>query len=136
MTTDSQSHSFVSLAHEQYVNLTTFRKNGIAVPTPMWFAEHQGIIYIMTGAVSGKVKRIRHTSRVTLAACSGSGKITGTEVEGNARIVNDAAEIEIAEAALAKKYGLLRKLLYGVMGVMRALRRKPPLPGAYLAVEA
>lgn len=136
MTTDSQSHSFVSLAREQYVNLTTFRKNGIAVPTPMWFAEHQGIIYIMTGAVSGKVKRIRHTSRVTLAACSGRGKITGTEVEGNARIVKDAAEIEIAEAALAKKYGLLRKLLYGVIGVRRALQRKPPLPGAYLAVEA
>jgi uncharacterized protein len=136
MTTYSQSHPFVSLAREQYANLTTFRKNGAAVPTPMWFAEHQGIIYIMTGAVSGKVKRIRHTPRVTLAACTGRGKITGAEIEGNARIVNDAHEIELAEAALAKKYGLTRKLLYGLMGMTRALQRKAPLPDAYLAIEA
>lgn len=136
MTTYSESHPFVSLAREQYTNLTTFRKNSTPVHTPMWFAEHQGIIYIMTGAVSGKVKRIRHTPRVTLAACTASGKLIGTEIEGNARILNDAHEIAIAESALAKKYGLPRKLLYGLMGVTRALQRKSSGSDAYLAIEA
>jgi PPOX class probable F420-dependent enzyme len=135
MTTYSQSHPFTSLAREQYANLTTFRKNGAAVSTPMWFAEDQSIIYIMTGANLGKVKRIRHTSRATLAPCTARGKVTGAAIEGKARIVSDAPEIEIAEAALAKKYGLTRKLLYAFMRLVRDLQRKPPLASAYLAIE-
>jgi PPOX class probable F420-dependent enzyme len=135
-TISSQSHPFVSLTREQYANLTTFRKDDTPVPTPMWFAEHQGIIYIMTGALLGKVKRVRHTPRVTLAPCTARGKVTGSEIAGNARIVSDPHEIELAEAALAKKYGLSRKLLYVLMRVTRALQRKPPLAEAYLAIEA
>jgi uncharacterized protein len=131
----SQVSPFGPLLKENYASLTTFRKNGDAVPTPMWFAESNGIIYINTGATSGKVKRIRNSGRVTLAPCTSGGKVTGEVIEGKARIISDPQEIALAEATLAKKYGFMRRLLYLVQGIASAIRRKSD-EDAYLAIEA
>jgi uncharacterized protein len=131
----SQVSPFAPLLKGNYVNLTTFRKSGVAVPTPMWFAEIDGIIYIYTGASSGKVKRIRNSGRVTLAPCSANGKVTGDAVEGSARIVSEQQEIARAEAALAKKYGVQRRLLYLFRDVTRTFGKRAN-DSAYLAIEA
>jgi uncharacterized protein len=130
----SQVSPFGSLLKENYVSLTTFRKSGDAVPTPMWFAESNGIIYIYTSATSGKVKRIRNSGRVTLAPCTANGKVTGEVIEGKARIISDQQEIALADAALAKKYGIQRRLLYlfrSITGIFRPQASN----GAYLAIE-
>ena len=71
------------------------------------------------GSNAGKLKRIRHTDRVTLAACTMSGKVTGSEIEGKARVVSEPDEMSIAQAALAKKYGLTRSLYYFVLNTLR-----------------
>ncbi len=134
MTTQNRPQALATLVQENVVCLTTFRKNGIPVPTPVWFAERQGVIYTYTESHSGKIKRIRHTSRVTLASCSASGKIKGPAVEGQARIISDAQEIADAQATLAKKYGLVRKAFYTLRGVLQALQRKSP-SGVYVAIE-
>jgi PPOX class probable F420-dependent enzyme len=131
----SQVSPFAPLLKGSYVNLTTFRKSGVAVPTAMWFAEIDGIIYISTSASSGKVKRIRNSGRVTLAPCSADGKVTGDAVEGKARIISDQQEIARAEAALAKKYGIQRRLLYLFRDIARAFRKRAN-DSAYLAIEA
>ncbi len=130
----AQVSPFEPLLKESYASLTTFRKNGDAVPTPMWFAESDGIIYIYTGATSGKVKRIRNSGRVTLAPCTANGKVTGTVIEGKARIISDQQEIVLADAALAKKYGIQRRLLYLFRSVAGIFRRGAD--GVYLAIEA
>ena len=132
---NSQVSPFEPLLKGSYVNLTTFRKSGVAVPTAIWFAESDGIIYIYTAVTSGKVKRIRNSGRVTLAPCSVNGKVTGDAVEGNARIMSAQQEIARAEAALAKKYGILRRLLFLMNSVAGAFR-KGASDGAYLAIEA
>ncbi len=131
----TQVSPFAPLLAGNYVSLTTFRKNGVAVATPMWFAEDSSIIYIYTGATSGKVKRIRNSGRVTLAPCTAGGKVTGTAIEGKARIISDAQEIARAEVALAKKYGIQRRALYFFRGIASAFRRQPS-SSAYLAIES
>ncbi len=131
----SQVSPFEPLLKGNYVSLTTFRKSGVAVPTPMWFAESNGIIYIYTGATAGKVKRIRNSGRVTLAPCTANGKVTGEAIEGNARIISDQQEIAQAEFALAKKYGIQRRVLYIFRSVAGAFRRGAS-DAAYLAIEA
>jgi PPOX class probable F420-dependent enzyme len=131
----TQVSPFAPLVKENYASLTTFRKNGTAIATPMWFTERNGVIYISTGATSGKVKRIRNTSRVTLAPCTANGKVTGDAIEGQARIINDPQEIAIAEAALMQKYGIQRRVLYVVMRVMSVFSRQLD-DRAYLAIEA
>ncbi len=132
----AQVSPFEPLLKENYASLTTFRKNGDAVPTPMWFAGSNGIIYIYTGATSGKVKRIRNSGRVTLAPCTANGNVTGAVIEGKARIISDQQEIARAEAALAKKYGIQRRLLYLLRGIAGIFRRGTEDGRAYLAIEA
>jgi uncharacterized protein len=72
---------------QKYASLTTFRKTGIPVRTPVWFAEGDGKLYVMTRNDSGKYKRIRNNPSVTVAPCNMSGKVTGPEFAGRARIL-------------------------------------------------
>lgn len=48
--------AFASLRHKRHIVLTTFRKNGEAVGTPVWFAERDGKLVVFTGANTGKAK--------------------------------------------------------------------------------
>ena len=130
-----QSSTLTSLTKEKYISLTTFRKTGEGVTTPMWFAESSGIIYVETGANAGKLKRIRRTARVTLAPCTLSGKITGSSFEGNARILTESREIMTARAAMSKKYGLVRSLYYFLLDTIDTILRKPKIDLTYIAIE-
>jgi PPOX class probable F420-dependent enzyme len=56
--------AFEGLAGARYVQLTTFRRCGEAVPTPVWPVARDGRIYAVSGASGGKVKRIRANPRV------------------------------------------------------------------------
>jgi PPOX class probable F420-dependent enzyme len=131
-----ETYTFSDLDKEKYMTLTTFRKTGEAVVTPVWFAESKGVIYVGTGISSGKIKRIRHTERVTLAACTVSGKVTGVEIDGRARVVSDLEELQAAEAALAKKYGLTRSIYYFTLHILSTMRRKAHMSDAYIAIES
>src|SRR5215467_12652971 len=96
--------TFPDLGKEQCIALTTFRKTGQAVTTPVWFAISPGTIYVETHADAGKLKRLRHTARVTLAPCTFNGKVTGAVSAGNAYILMGPEE-STAASPLAKKYG-------------------------------
>lgn len=97
--------SFQELAAERYVSLVTFRRNGNGVPTPIWIAADAGKLYAVTDGTSAKMKRLKVTGRVRLAACDARGKVSGEWIEGHARRVDDAAVIGRAMAALQRKYG-------------------------------
>jgi PPOX class probable F420-dependent enzyme len=72
----------VALPDAEYVSLTTFRRSGAAVATPVWAAPDGGTLVVWTRADSGKVKRLRHTARVLVAPCDVRGRLTGPAVEG------------------------------------------------------
>ena len=92
---------------KRYLSLATFRKTGVAVPTPVWFAEEDGKLYFMTGSRLGKTKRIRNNPRVTIAPCTIRGKITGPEFSATARILppDDGPRVQ---RAIKAKYWLAR----------------------------
>jgi uncharacterized protein len=72
---------------QKYISLTTLRKNGTPIRTPVWFAEANGKLYFMTRNDSWKYKRIRNNPSVSVAPCSMRGKVTGPEFGGRARIL-------------------------------------------------
>lgn len=123
------------LGRAQYIALTTFRKTGQAVTTPVWFAINLGTIYVETHADAGKLKRLRHTARVTLAPCTYNGKVTGSVSAGNARILTKTEERTSASMALAKKYGVMRSLFHVVRNARRVLQRKAQVGVVYIAIE-
>jgi len=95
-----------ALAGKKYLSLTTFRKNGAAVQTPIWFAEGDGKLYFMTRNDSWKYKRIRNNPELMLAPCSVRGKITGPKFSGRARVLPQA-EWRKAKEVLSRKYWLM-----------------------------
>ena len=97
--------SFQELAAERYVSLVTFRRNGIGVPTPIWIAPDDGKLYAVTDGTSAKMKRLRVTDRIRIAACDARGNVKGEWAEGRARRVDDLAVVARAMAALERKYG-------------------------------
>ncbi len=95
---------FAYLSPYEFVLLTTFRKNGVGVPTAMWFAHEQGKLYMVTGRTTGKIKRVRNNSRVLLAPCDLMGNVLGPQIEAFARELPVAQHAD-ANALLAEKYG-------------------------------
>ncbi len=103
--------SFQELAAERYVSLITFRRNGNGVATPIWVAVDNGKLYAFTDGTSAKMKRLRVTDRIRIAACDARGAVRGEYADGHARRVADPAAIDRAMAALARKYGWQLALL-------------------------
>ncbi len=97
------TNSFDILDEHRYANLTTFRRTGEGVETPVWFAVVEGAAYVFTGRDSGKVKRIRNDPRVDLAPSDARGRVKGASLEATARILQPSEEA-FADRALREKY--------------------------------
>jgi PPOX class probable F420-dependent enzyme len=96
---------------QKYICLTTFRKSGVGVNTPVWFAERDDKLYVKTRIESGKSKRIRNTPNVRVAPCTIRGKIIGPEFAGRARIL-PPQQSGPAKDAINSKYFLARLSLW------------------------
>lgn len=92
-------------AEERYVSLSTYRRNGIEVATPVWIAESGGRYYLFSEGRAGKVKRLRLNKKARMASCDFRGKIRGNWLEARGRVVTDARTVETAYKALRCKYG-------------------------------
>lgn len=98
------------LAAAKYISLTTFRKDGTPVSTPVWLVRDGDRLLVTTQANSGKAKRIRNSGRVAVAPCSSRGKVKGEAVSATATL-QDPAETERTTSLIAKRYGLLGRIL-------------------------
>jgi hypothetical protein len=92
---------------QKYASLATFRKNGNAVQTPIWFGEQNGKLYVMSRPDAGKVKRLRNNPAVRVAPCTMRGKIKGPEFSGTARILPEQ-DWPKARETVRRKYWLAR----------------------------
>lgn len=110
---------FDSLTSQQYLNLETFRKTGVSVKTPVWFVMDGDILYVRTGANSGKVKRIRNNGQANVAPCKADGTLLGEWIAAQAREVRDAETGQKVNRLLDRKYGLMKKLF----GLFSAFQR-------------
>jgi uncharacterized protein len=100
---------------QKYLSLETYRKNGVGVRTPVWFAvapEAVGgpTIYVYSTSDSGKAKRIRGTGTVKIAPCDARGKVTGSWVGAFAKIVG-GEEFDQGMRLLDRKYWPIKQLL-------------------------
>lgn len=95
---------FDALNGERYVRLSTFRRSGEAVPTPVWFARLGDSLYVVTGRDTGKAKRIRNNPDVVLAPSDFRGRPKGRDLRAVARLT-DERKGGTADGALRSKYG-------------------------------
>ena len=102
--------TFADIARSEYILLTTFTKDGKPKPTAIWAAPTGNGLVVITEEQSWKVKRIRNTSRVTLAKCDRRGNPKGEAVEAVATILDKSVNSATYDA-IADRYGLLGKTL-------------------------
>jgi len=116
----------VALAEEKYILLTTFRRDGTPVATPVWAVPlDDGKIGFWTSSGSGKAKRLAHTDRVTVQACDMKGRVKdGTQAtEATARLVT-GAEFDDIHARVVAKYGFMTKITKSLGTIGGIVKRK------------
>jgi uncharacterized protein len=109
---------FASFEKSKYLSLETFRKNGDAVRTPVWFAadarppanSSAAKLYIYTVDNTGKVKRIRNNTRVRIAPCDMRGNVSGNWMDARAEIVT-GQEAAHGMGLLNKKYWPMKQIM-------------------------
>ena len=118
-----------SLQGQSYAVLVTFRRNGEAMPSPVWFAvTDDGRAFVKTRHDAGKVKRLRHDPRVLIAPSTSRGKPIGPAIRATGRVLPQE-EWGPAEDALAADYGAGR-------GISERVLAGPAEAAAYLEITS
>jgi PPOX class probable F420-dependent enzyme len=123
--------ALADLADERYVSLTTFKRDGTPISTPVWVAGDERRLLVLTGADSWKVKRVRRDHHVRVAPCSGFGKVRGEAIDAQAEIVEDTALVEELEE---RKYGWQKHFAQAITATTRWIRRRPTPEAVMLVI--
>jgi PPOX class probable F420-dependent enzyme len=110
------------LANEQFVSITTFKRDGTDVSTPVWVAADNGNLLVISEADTWKVKRIRRDHHVRIAPCNARGTPRGEPIDADATIDDDTSTVE---QLLAQKYGWKYRAYMRFSALVRKLRRQP-----------
>lgn len=114
-------------ADEKYVLFTTYRRDGGAVSTPVWWADMgDGTFAFWTSSASGKAKRLAHTQQVTVQPCNARGVVRpgSSPVEATARVVS-GSELDAVRKRVVAKYGLMTKFTKFLAQLGGLLKGKP-----------
>jgi PPOX class probable F420-dependent enzyme len=106
----SSAASFAPFTRQRTVLLTTLRRDGTPVKTPVHIAVDGDRAFVRSWDTAGKVKRIRNNPEVTIAPCTTRGRPTGPPIPAHARILS-GEESTRAGRLLAAKYPILHGLL-------------------------
>jgi PPOX class probable F420-dependent enzyme len=105
----------------KYVSLTSFKRDGTGVATPVWFVVEDGRVLVQTDGESFKVRRIRRNPHVTLAPCSASGRTRAPAVSATAEIL-PAGELEHVRGLVGRKYRIDRIFILPIYWAVQRLR--------------
>ena len=87
----------------KYLSITSYRRDGSGISTPVWFATDVDRLLVMTDSRSGKVKRIRRNPYVTIAPCSARGTPKAERMPAHAEVL-PPSEVERAKRLIRRKY--------------------------------
>ena len=117
----------MSLGDEKYLALTTYKRNGTPVTTPVWAAPvEDGKIGFWTSSGSGKAKRLAHTAKVTVQPCDARGRVkAGTSPTEATAVLVTGPQLEGIRTKIRAKYGFMcsvTKFLNQVGGILKRKR--------------
>jgi PPOX class probable F420-dependent enzyme len=94
-----------SLASSRYAQLRTFRRDGRAVDTPMWF-HLDGDTLVFRTKIGPKTRRLLANPRVEMWPCDYRGRYAdGTPTIGGQATILSGGAAEAANRVLQKRYG-------------------------------
>ncbi|MFB2557381.1 PPOX class F420-dependent oxidoreductase [Herbiconiux liangxiaofengii] len=129
----SAAEQLLALGDEHFVSLTTFRKSGAAVSTPVWIVRDGDTLLVTTPDDTGKVKRLRNDARVELRPSSRMGAVREGEPvrHGVATIESDAASVERGSGLFRRKH----PVEYRVFMLVERIAAKTQKPRVMLRIR-
>jgi uncharacterized protein len=119
----------------KYLSLTSYKRDGTGIATPVWFVIDDRRLLVMTDPESFKVKRIRRNPAVTIAPCTATGRLRGNPVPGRADLLPDSERPHLDQLMAGKYSWLARVLTPWIDQTLQRLQRKPVgKPTAVLAI--
>jgi len=106
----STNNNVSQFLNQKYINLESYRRNGQAVRTTVWFVMDAGTIYIRTDMNSGKIKRIKNNPNIRITPSGARGQLKGKWIEGKIKMAG-SLELEHANQLLEQKYGIQGKII-------------------------
>ncbi len=119
----------MGLGDEKYILLTTFKRDGTGVPTPVWAVPLDGgKVGFWTSSGSGKAKRLAHTERVTVQPCDARGNVKdGSQPTDASAALVEGAELAEIRRKVQDKYGFMTKVTK-ILGKIGGLIKRKPIP--------
>lgn len=108
----------------RYLSVTTFKRDGTPVATPVWAVSDGSRLYAFTDLHSGKIKRIRHNPHVLVASCWVNGKLRREPVSGRAGVLTEIADLERVRNLLLARYKISYRVVMLFHRLGRRLRRQ------------
>jgi PPOX class probable F420-dependent enzyme len=119
----------------RYLSVTSFKRDGTAVATPVWFVSDGNRLLALTDLHSAKVRRIRRNPRVLVAPCRASGKLRSEAVPAHVELLTAIPDLERVQKLLSERYKLSYRVVMLFYRVGRRLRGQPSVAdGAALAI--
>jgi PPOX class probable F420-dependent enzyme len=119
----------------RYLSVTSFKRDGTGVATPVWFVSDGRQLFALTVLHSAKVRRIRRNPRVMVAPCRADGKLRGEAVPARVEVLTATADLERVKELLIERYKMSYRLVMVIYRVGRRLRgRRSVADGAALAI--
>jgi uncharacterized protein len=87
----------------RYLSITSYKRDGTSVSTPVWFIQQDGRLLVETDAASGKVKRIHRHPAVLVAVCTATGRLRGPQVPATAEVLPDS-QVSALQSLIWRKY--------------------------------
>jgi uncharacterized protein len=121
----------------KYLSLTTYRRDGSPVSTPVWFVEDEGRLFVTTAADSYKAKRLRRNPSAMVAPCTAAGVARGDAIPVHVEFLPDADHAHV-DRLMAKKYRVDKILILPFYRLATKLRGNASEEGeaVYLAITA
>ena len=107
----------------KYLSLTSYKRDGTPVATPVWFVQEGPHLFIETELDSFKMKRILRNPAVTIAPCTAWGRTRGDPVPAMARLLDEARWNDV-KALMAKKYRVDRILVLPIYNLVQKVTGK------------
>jgi PPOX class probable F420-dependent enzyme len=119
----------------RYLSVTSFKRDGTGVATPVWFVSDGTRLLALTDLHSAKVRRIRHNPRVLVASCRADGKVRSEPVPARAEVLTATSDLERVQKLLTERYRVSYRAVMAFYRLGRRLRGRPSVAeGAALAI--
>ena len=119
----------------RYLSVTSFKRDGTGVATPLWFVSDGTRLFALTDLHSAKVRRMRRNPYVLVASCRADGKLRSEPLSAHVEVLTATPELERVQRLLIERYKISYRLVMLIYRLGRRLRgRRSLADGAALAI--